>query len=74
MTVQGLTKFFGRNSTIATKKFRPLFSCHFTKIGCSLTFIVIMIDVGGMTVVDEIFCPANKFWDTKFAVIWKNEM
>jgi hypothetical protein len=44
-----------------TKKFRPLFSCHFTKIGCSLTFIVIMIDVGGMTVVDEIFCPANKF-------------
>jgi hypothetical protein len=30
------------------KKFRPPFSCHFTKIVCSLTFIVnivIMIDV-----------------------------
>jgi hypothetical protein len=32
-------------STIATKKFRPPFSCHFTKIASSLTFIVIMIDV-----------------------------
>jgi hypothetical protein len=31
--------------TIPAKKFRPLFSCHFTKIGCSLTFTVIMIDV-----------------------------
>jgi hypothetical protein len=32
-------------STIPVKKFRPPFSCHFTKIGCSLTFIVFMIDV-----------------------------
>jgi hypothetical protein len=31
--------------TIAAKKFRPAFSCHVTKVGCSLTFIVIMIDV-----------------------------
>jgi hypothetical protein len=30
--------------TIPAKKFRPPFSCHFTKIGCSL-LIVIMIDV-----------------------------
>jgi hypothetical protein len=32
-------------SSIPAKQFRPPFSCHFTKIGCSLTFIVIMIDV-----------------------------
>jgi hypothetical protein len=31
--------------TIAANKFRPPFSCHFTKIACSLTFIAIMIDV-----------------------------
>jgi hypothetical protein len=37
--------FEGADSTIAAKKFRPPFSCHFTKIGYSLTFIVIMIDV-----------------------------
>jgi hypothetical protein len=37
--------FFARDSTIPAKKFRPPFSCHFTKIGYSLTFIVIMIDV-----------------------------
>jgi hypothetical protein len=30
-------------STIAAKKFRSPISCHFTKIGCSLNFIVIMI-------------------------------
>jgi hypothetical protein len=31
--------------TIAAKKYRPPFFCHFTKIWCSLTFTVIMIDV-----------------------------
>jgi hypothetical protein len=31
--------------TIAAKKFRPPVSCHFTKIGCCFTFIVIMINV-----------------------------
>jgi hypothetical protein len=36
---------FESSNTIPAKKFRPPFSCHFTKIGCSLTFIVIMIDV-----------------------------
>jgi hypothetical protein len=40
---------FGRDSAnfskFKLKKFRPPFSCHFTKIGCSLTFIVIMIVV-----------------------------
>jgi hypothetical protein len=30
---------------IPAKKFRPPFSCHLTEIGCSLTFIVVMIDV-----------------------------
>jgi hypothetical protein len=39
--------FGGADSTIAAKKFRPPFSCHFTKIGYtrSLTFIVTMIAV-----------------------------
>jgi hypothetical protein len=32
-------------SSIPAKQFRSHFSCHFTKIKCSLTFIVIMIDV-----------------------------
>jgi hypothetical protein len=32
-------------STIPAKKFRSPFSCHFTIIGCTLTFIVIAIDV-----------------------------
>jgi hypothetical protein len=30
---------------IPAKKFCPPFSCHLTEIGCSLTFIVVMIDV-----------------------------
>jgi hypothetical protein len=37
-------KFFGRH-TIPAKKFRPPISCYFTKIGCGLTFTVIMIDI-----------------------------
>jgi hypothetical protein len=41
-------------STIPTKKFRPPFCCHFTKIASSLTFIVIMIDVCKLKF--EIYC------------------
>jgi hypothetical protein len=50
---------FESSNTIPAKKFCPPFSCHFTKIGCSLTFIVIMIDVWELKF--EIFVILNLY-------------